>query len=272
MKIDIGKQNRIEKYQYMSDLNFFSKEVARRKKALLEKNSKDIGTEPLSESEFLAQNKIPRIVSGLRHNILYVPDEIRKASGIIINGRRIKSLIFSTDIAIIKNCDADAVLAVYPFTVQQSISNAIIQTTSIPVFCGVGGGTTNGVRSVALASDAEGQGAMGVVLNAPISNENILAVSIALDIPVVISITNDHTDIAGRIAAGANILNIAAGAKTAGIIRSIRDEFPKIPIIATGGKEPESILETIAAGANAIVYTPPSSGELFRGIMEEYRK
>ena len=68
------------------------------------------------------------------------------------------------------------------------------------------------------------------------------------------------------------ILNIAAGAKTAGIIRSIRDEFPKIPIIATGGKEPESILETIAAGANAIVYTPPSSGELFRGIMEEYRK
>ena len=44
-----------------------------------------------------------------------------------------------------------------------------------------------------------------------------------------------------------------------------------MPIIATGGPTPESILETINAGANAITYTPPSSGELFSQIMENYR-
>ena len=68
-----------------------------------------------------------------------------------------KSLIFTTDIAIIRNCNADAVLAVYPFTPQQVIMDAIISASSIPVVCGVGGGVTDGIRSVMLAKDAEAQ-------------------------------------------------------------------------------------------------------------------
>ena len=75
---------------------------------------------------------IPKIDSKLRHNILRVPREIYEATGIVVNGRRIKSLIFTTDLAIIKNCDADAVFAVYPFTPQQSISDAIIRSASVP--------------------------------------------------------------------------------------------------------------------------------------------
>ena len=85
----------------------------------------------------------PTINSKLRHNILRMPEVIREASGIVIYGKRIKSLAFTTDLAIIKNCDADAVFAVYPFTPQQSISDAIIKHSSMPVFCGIGGGTTN---------------------------------------------------------------------------------------------------------------------------------
>lgn len=88
---------------------------------------------------------IPNIASRLRHNILEMPKEIKEASGIVIYGRRIKSLVFTTDLAIIKNCDADAVFAVYPFTPQQSISDAIIKASYVPVFCGVGGGTTQGL-------------------------------------------------------------------------------------------------------------------------------
>jgi len=98
----------------------------------------------------------PQVDSRLRHSILEMPVGIRKASGIVIYGRRIKSLVFTTDLAIIKNCDADAVFAVYPFTPQQSISDAIIKASYIPVFCGVGGGTTQGLRTVSLAKDAEG--------------------------------------------------------------------------------------------------------------------
>ena len=45
-----------------------------------------------------------------------------------------------------------------------------------------------------------------------------------------------------------------------------------VPIIASGGKTGESISATIAAGANAITYTPPSSGELFHKLMDEYRE
>jgi hypothetical protein len=45
-----------------------------------------------------------------------------------------------------------------------------------------------------------------------------------------------------------------------------------VPIIATGGPTDEDILTTIRAGANAITYTPPSSGELFARSMERYRR
>ena len=105
----------------------------------------------------------PTLTSSLRHNILHMPQACYKASGIIINGRRIKSFVFTTDIAIIRNCDADAVFAVYPFTPQPAISNSIISSSYIPVFCGCGGGTTQGLRAVSMAKDAESQGAMGIV-------------------------------------------------------------------------------------------------------------
>lgn len=218
------------------------------------------------------KKQVPFVESRLRHNILEMPKEIRQASGIVIYGRRIKSLVFTTDLAIIKNCDADAVLAVYPFTPQQSISDAIIKAAYVPVFCGVGGGTTQGIRTVSLAKDAESQGAMGVVLNAPIHNMNLLAVARSVDIPVVITVVDEKTDIAGRIESGASILNVAAAGHTPELVRSIREQFPDIPIIATGGNKPETILRTIEAGANAITYTPPSAQELFKTMMTRYRE
>lgn len=201
-----------------------------------------------------------------------MPEEIRTASGINVFGRRIKSLVFTTDIAIIRNCDADAVFAVYPFTPQQAISDAIIKAAYVPVFCGVGGGTTKGIRTVSLAKDVEMQGAMGVILNAPISNANLLAVSAAVDIPTIITVVSEETDISRRILSGADILNVAGAAKTPDIVRKIRDKFPDVPIIATGGNEPELILKTIEAGANAITYTPPTPAVLFKSMMERYRE
>ena len=233
---------------------------------------KEDGTPEIREAEINRETVMPSIRTRLRHNILEMPPEIRKASGILIYGRRIKSLCFTTDLAIIMNCDADAIFAVYPFTPQQSISDAIIKAASVPVFTGVGGGTTKGVRTVALARDSESQGAMGVVLNAPISNANLRAVSKAVDIPVVITVINEKTSIRDRLRFGATIINVAGGKKTPEIVRSIRKNYPEVPIIATGGKNPEQILETINAGANAITYTPPSVQELFSDMMDRYRE
>lgn len=217
------------------------------------------------------KNTTPRVDSQLRH-ILKMPEACYAASGIVINGRRIKSLVFTTDLAIIRNCDADAVFAVYPFTPQQTISDGIIKAAYTPVFCGVGGGTTKGMRTVTLARDAESQGAMGVVLNAPISDLNLLAVARAVDIPVIITVISKSTNIADRLRAGASILNVAGGTDTPDIVQSIRQKFPDIPIIASGGNQPDTIRRTIEAGANAITYTPPSAQELFKAMMQKYRE
>ena len=219
----------------------------------------------------MEKKKIPQIESRLRHNILVMPKAAYKASGILIYGKRIKTLVFTTDIAIIRNCDADAVLAVYPFTPQQIIADSIIKAADMPVFCGVGGGITNGMRTVNLAKDAEHSGAMGVVMNAPITNDNIRMVYDEIDAPIVVTVTSENTDIAARLEAGVSILNVACGKDTPKVVRKIRQQFPDVPIMASGGNTDELIAETIAAGANAITYTPPTTNEMFKKIMVKYR-
>lgn len=226
----------------------------------------------LVPDEFAGDPGIPPIETSLRHNILHVPKEIEEATGIVVYGRRIRSLIFSTDISIIRNSDADAVFCVYPFTAQRAISAAVIHAASSPVFCGVGGGTTQGMRAVYLAMDAENQGAMGVVVNAPIPNRDLRSIARVVDIPIVVTVTKEDTDVRRRIDNGATIINVAGGHNTARIVEKIRKEHPSVPIMASGGRSGESILATIEAGANAIVYTPPSSGELFRNLMDSYRE
>lgn len=214
---------------------------------------------------------IAPIESRLRHNTLHVPREIEAASGIVVYGRRIKSLVFSTDVAIIHNCDADAVFCVYPFTASRAISSAILQVASAPVFCGVGGSITQGTRAVYLAADAENQGAMGVVLNAGIPNRDLRSISEVLDIPIVVTVASFKTDVGKRLASGAAILNVAAGHRTPELVAKIRAEYPKAPIMASGGKTGESIEATIEAGANAIVWTPPASVDLIAEVMVKNR-
>lgn len=219
----------------------------------------------------MERRHLPHVTGDLRSHIVTVPEEIWKCSGIVILGRRIKSLVFTTDIAIIRNCNADAVLAVYPFTPQQVISNSIIQVSNIPVLCGVGGGMTGGDRTVRLSKDAEAQGASGVVVNAPMTNDVIEKMAKVIDIPIIATVLSEKADIQARLDAGVSILNVSAAARTPEVVSAIREKFPKVPIIATGGPTGESIARTIGAGANSISYTPPSTKELFSRTMEDYR-
>lgn len=215
---------------------------------------------------------LPKPIDGtLRKFSLRVPEVIRECSGIVVFGKRIKSLVFSTDVAIIRNVNADAVIAVYPFTPQPVITQAILSASDIPVFVGIGGGLTQGHRVLNLSTYAEMQGATGVVLNAPTSNEVVQSVSENIDIPTVVTVVRDDEDIAARIAANASILNVSAAGKTPQVVRKIREQFSDIPIIATGGPTDEAIRETIEAGANAITWTPPSNGDIFKNIMNAYR-
>jgi hypothetical protein len=214
---------------------------------------------------------IPDFRSRLHKSIVAVPDVINECSGLRVFGQLLKSFLFSTDVAIIRNTNADAIIAVYPFTPQPAISHALILAADKPIFCGVGGGITTGDRSVELALDAEFQGALGVVLNKPTPNDLIKRLKDKVDIPVVITIVSMQDDIRGRIAAGTDILNVSGADKTSDIVKMIRDIDDKVAVIATGGKNDDHIRLAIESGANAISYTPPTTGELFKEIMLRYR-
>jgi len=214
----------------------------------------------------------PELATALRRHSIMMPDSIYQCSGIRIMGTRIKSVIFTTDAAILANNNAQAVLCVYPFTPQLNITQAVINMARCPVFVGVGGGKTSGGRSIQLALQAELLGAYGVVVNAPMSNPMIKRLSDTVDIPVIATVTCEKDDYLGKVKAGAGILNVSAAAQTPALVRLLRRELgPDYPIMATGGPKDETILQTIEAGANAITYTPPTTGDIFEGIMTRYR-
>lgn len=215
---------------------------------------------------------IPTFGSKLRKNIVTVPESIDSCSGIRVFGQLLKSFLFSTDVAIIRNTNANAIIAVYPFTPQPMIAQALILAADKPIFCGVGGGLTSGKRSLELAMQAEYQGALGVVLNKPTPNELIKRLKGKIDIPVTITVVSEKDDIKGRIDAGVDIFNVSGADKTHEIVKRIRDYNDEVAILATGGKDEESILRVIQYGANAISYTPPTTGELFKDIMAKYRE
>lgn len=215
---------------------------------------------------------IPKIMTELREGIVKMPSVMRQVSGIKIFGKLIRSIIFTTDIAIIKNTNADAVIAVYPFTPNPTIMQAISMAADIPVFSGIGGGTTNGQRSEMMAMFAEAEGSLGVVVNAPTPLETIVQINQTVDIPIIATVVHSQTNIDALLEAGVDILNVSGGTQTAAIVQDIRKRYPQVPIIATGGKDDAAILATIGAGANAITYTPPTNGELFAKKMAKYRQ
>ncbi len=216
---------------------------------------------------------MPKVETALRKKIITLPDVIYKASGLLLMRRRIKSLVFTTDVAIMRNHNGNALMVVYPFTPELVITQAAISVANVPVFAGVGGGTTTGKRSIGIAFQAELMGAAAVVVNSPTPNTVIKNMSRTVDIPVVATVASMFDDIAGKVEAGAAILNISGARNTPNLLRKAREIVgPEYPIIATGGASEESILETIKAGANAITYTPPTSAEIFAESMIKYRE
>ena len=220
----------------------------------------------------MTQPHIPSVMSDLRQDIVQMPEVIKECSGIRIYGRRIRSILFTTDVSIIANHNADAILAVYPFTPIPAIIKSIMIVASVPVLAGVGGGLTTGVRSANMSLLSESEGAYAVVVNGPTTVETIDEINKVIDIPIIYTVVSDKSDIKSRIEAGIDILNASCGVETPKVVEKIRKEYPDFPIMATGGPTEESIRQVIAAGANAITYTAPSNGELFKGKMEKYRK
>ena len=118
-----------------------------------------------------------------------VPEIItQRCGGITVKGHTLKSFAYTTDAVIIRNTNANAILAVYPFTGEPVITQALLTVAQMPLFVGVGGGTTTGPRVAELAMVAEMQGAAGVVINAPAPAETIETTMSMVDIPVIATV------------------------------------------------------------------------------------
>lgn len=203
----------------------------------------------------------PRSVDALERRLrtapLHIPTSYERCQGFTLFGRRIRSMVCSTDVATIRNSNADAIFAVYPFTAQPAITQALLTVAEAPLFGGVGGGTTTGKRSTELAVISEIQGVAGVILNATATVDMVACCAASIDIPVLITVTHLNADVFDKIYAGARMVNVAAGRATASVAAQLCAAFPTLPIIATGGPTEKSADAARQAGANALIWTPP---------------
>lgn len=195
-----------------------------------------------------------------------------QCEGILLNNTLVKSILFSTDLALIENSDCDAILAVYPFAPSSKIMETLIRFSNKPVICGVGGGKTQGKKSIAMAVEAERLGACAVIVNQPFKNRDIQEMKKHIAIPVISSVSTTAFDFEKRIASGISVFNISGGTNTHEIMQFLNKNHPHIPYICTGGKSLAHITKAVENNARAIVLTPPSNANLFKRIMKSYRE
>jgi len=201
------------------------------------------------------------------------PEHItKKCKGLILQKQKIKTMLYSTDLALIENNDADALLAVYPFTPSLNIIKTLIEFSKKPVICGIGGGLTQGDFAIEVALEAQKYGAAAVMVNQPFKNEDILKLKKQLTIPIISSVSTLNFDFAARIQAGVSCFNVTGGENTAQLVAYLQKNYPNFPLISTGGKTYDSLQAMVNQKISAVILTPPTNAELFRSIMDGYRE
>ena len=186
-------------------------------------------------------------------------------------GRRIKSLIYTTDVAGHPQLNADAVFAVYPSRRSPPLRRRCPTVAECLVFW-AGGRYPPPASAPFRWQLPRGCRVRRAVWVNSATAEMVEHITNIADIPVIATVVRCDDDAHAKVRAGAKILNIAAGKNTPQVLRELREHYPNLPLIAPGGKTPESIRETIAAGANAIIWTPPSAQQLQTDMMQRYRK
>lgn len=207
----------------------------------------------------------------LTANKYEIPKLIRESTGILIGKKRVKSILLSTDLAHIQNIESDAVMTINPFEKSNRLDRVIINFSSSPVFCDVGGGLLREEKTLGLAEGALEAGAAGVVITRPTSPEIIYRMRREISGKLIYTVMFNGEQVRDLKDAGVDIFNIVTGESTAESVQKIRKKLPTMPLMASGGPYDFTIAETIRMGADAIVFNPPTATEILRSIFDNYR-
>ena len=199
-----------------------------------------------------------------------VPDIISCTSGITVQGRQLHSFAFTTDAAIIRNTNADAILAVYPFTGEPVITQPYSPCPGPAVRRR---GRWHHHRPARHPTRHDGRDAGCGGRGAQRAGAALHGVRRAriTNTPVIATVLTCDDELDEKIEARRSIINVAAGRRTPDVVQQIRQRHPSIPLLASGGSTDESMAETIVAGANALTWTPPNAQEMQRLMMMRYR-
>lgn len=201
-----------------------------------------------------------------------IPEAITESPGIPVGTDRIKSVLLSTDLSYIANLNIDSVLVIHPFETTEKLNTTIQEFCEGPVFLGIGGGFRQKEHMMKLAVSADKNGADGIVISRPTDPNIIKKIRGKVSSKLIYSILIEGENIHQLVDAGVDMFNVSTGENTAKTIQSIRQDYPDIPIMANGGPFDSTIRATITAGADAIVYNPPTATEMMRSLFDKFRK
>jgi len=200
-----------------------------------------------------------------------IPSAIEESSGILIGDRLIRSVLLTTDLAFISSFEADSVMAVHPFDKLSHMDEVIIDFSNKPVFCDIGGGLLNGHEVTQAAKRSIEVGASAVVISKPTPFEIVNNMRSEIDGLLIYTVMFESEPVKELAESGVDIFNVATGEYTAETVSQIRSLIPDKPIMASGGPHDSTIRETIRAGADAIVFNPPTATEMMRAVFEGFR-
>ncbi|MHC5354344.1 hypothetical protein ACYSNX_09205 [Myroides sp. LJL115] len=121
-----------------------------------------------------------------------------------------------------------------------------------------------------MAVEAEQLGVSTVIVNQPFKNLDILKIKQRISIPIISSVSSLNFTFKERFESEVSFFNIMGRKNTIHIIDYLRENFPDIPFVWTGGKTMSNLSEVLDKKVYRVVLTSPPNGDLFKKSKAKY--
>ncbi|HCE57576.1 MAG TPA: hypothetical protein DER09_07120 [Prolixibacteraceae bacterium] len=184
------------------------------------------------------------------------PKLLSSPEGFKLNGKLVRTVLFSCDEYEISKTDADAILSHFYFIPGNEKLKRILSIPEKPAIISIDYAfiTTSGVLS--LAKKLESFGAAGLYAGRKFPVDMLNKICSECTLPVFAASDADIGEITSKINAGAYALCISGKDISTELIRLLHQSFPGNPVLAMCNKSEKQMQNSVISGIDAVIFQP----------------
>jgi hypothetical protein len=192
-----------------------------------------------------------------------MPLSLYQTYGVNINGTTIYSILCIKSERQIKETEADAILADFWLAPDKKRLMNLVSATQKPIFISLKKGVSKTEKIIYKAKMYEEAGVSAIFTSNLITPSVIEKIRSSIEIPIISKSDPNPESIIAKHRAGADIICIMGMEISRDLLETVKQTFPFLSFLSFSGNSEEIIVNSLASGADAIIYNPWSTVDYF---------